>query len=164
MNKPWKEHLVEADFDLLVKSPGDPRLQNPNHSDDRVQELWSHIESCSACHARLTSHRSAQSDIVRMSTLDKLPPSQDCPESNCWMDVVSGALPAPQTAALLEHAALCRHCGPILKDAAALLSQETTLEEEQLLSQLESRGRDHNRELARTLGRSEERRVGKECA
>ena len=153
MNKPWKEHLVEADFDLLVKSPGDPRLQNPNHSDDRVQELWSHIESCSACHARLTSYRSAQSDIVRMSTLDKLPPSQDCPESNCWMDVVSGALPAPQTAALLEHAALCRHCGPILKDAAALLSQETTLEEEQLLSQLESRGRDHNRELARTLGR-----------
>lgn len=151
VNEPWKQHLTDADFDLLVGSPGEPGLES--RSDGPFQELWAHIENCAGCRSRLMSHRLAQSDISRMSTLDRLPPSEDCPDEDCWMDVVARVLPAPQTSALLEHAALCRHCGPILKDAAAFLSQETTLEEEELLSQLQSRRPGRNKELARKLAR-----------
>lgn len=154
MNQPWEQHLTEAEFDALVGFREDTGQGSSSRTDNRSRERWIHIDSCEDCRSKLMSHRTAQSDISRLSALDALPGGEDCPAAECWTAVVAKVLPASEAAARLEHAAQCRHCGPILKDAAALFFSETTAEEEQLLTELENRTSGRTKDLSRVLAAS----------
>jgi len=65
------------------------------------------------------------------------PRRPDCPkdEEVDWDDVAAGLWPELKARQLITHAALCDHCGPLLR-AAASLHSEPTPKEEKLLAEL----------------------------
>ena len=53
-----------------------------------------------------------------------------CPEESEWPLVAAGMKQGGQAEALLQHAAMCDHCGPLLHRYAADFAEELTAEEE----------------------------------
>jgi hypothetical protein len=75
------------------------------------------------------------------------PPGSDCPrdEDVDWQEVAAGLWPELKARQLIMHAALCDHCGPLLR-AAAAENADAGPEEEKLLAQLKTPARpDPNR-------------------
>jgi anti-sigma factor RsiW len=70
------------------------------------------------------------------------PPGADCPDDEDvdWDEVAVGLWPEFKAKQLILHAALCDHCGPLLR-AAAILHAEATPQEEKLLAQLKDPSR-----------------------
>jgi hypothetical protein len=63
------------------------------------------------------------------------PPGADCPRDADWFEVAFGLWPELRARQLIMHAALCDHCGPLLR-AATSVDDYATPEEEKLLAEL----------------------------
>ena len=70
------------------------------------------------------------------------PGRPDCPQDQDvdWYEVAAGLWPESKANQLILHAALCNHCGPLLR-AATSVDDEATPEEEKLLAELKSPSR-----------------------
>jgi CHAT domain-containing protein/tetratricopeptide (TPR) repeat protein len=67
------------------------------------------------------------------------------------LEVAAGLLPEAKTRELMKHAAQCGHCGPLLKNAAEALVDETTPSEEAWLASLRSARPEWQKNVAATL-------------
>jgi hypothetical protein len=67
-------------------------------------------------------------------------PGVDCPKDIEWQEVAAGLWPELKAKQLIMHAALCDHCGPLLR-AATSMDDDPTPEEEKLLSVLKAPSR-----------------------
>ncbi|MBB5059669.1 CHAT domain-containing protein [Granulicella aggregans] len=65
-------------------------------------------------------------------------PTPSCPAGTDWTAVAAGSLNPADAATVLEHAARCSHCGPLLKAAVEDFADELTPEEEEMLRSLPS--------------------------
>ena len=70
------------------------------------------------------------------------PPRTDCPkdEDVDWHEVAAGLWPELKAKQLIMHAALCDHCGPLLR-AATSVDADPTPQEEKLLAKLKAPSR-----------------------
>jgi CHAT domain-containing protein/Flp pilus assembly protein TadD len=83
-------------------------------------------------------HRQVQGEISRLRASNVAQPGAQCSRDIDWFQVAAGLLPESQTRELMLHAAQCGLCGPLLRNAAETLSDETTPNEEGLLAGLSS--------------------------
>jgi anti-sigma factor RsiW len=67
-------------------------------------------------------------------------PATDCPKDVDWYEVSVGLWPELKAKQLMMHAALCDHCGPLLR-AAARQNDDPTPQEEKLLAKLKAPSR-----------------------
>jgi anti-sigma factor RsiW len=69
-------------------------------------------------------------------------PGPDCPNDQDvdWHEVASGLWPELKATQLIKHAALCDHCGPLLR-AATSVDHDPTPQEEELLAELKAPSR-----------------------
>jgi len=65
------------------------------------------------------------------------PATTECPPDEAWFDLASG-IPREDLNFLLQHSAGCDHCGPLLRDALAVVSGDISSDEARLLSAQES--------------------------
>ena len=72
-----------------------------------------------------------------MAVSEAAPPGADCPkdEDVDWHEVAAGLWPELKATQLIMHAALCDHCGPLLR-AATSVDDDPTPQEEKLLAEL----------------------------
>jgi hypothetical protein len=70
------------------------------------------------------------------------PPGPYCSQDQDvdWYEVAAGLWPESKASQLIQHAALCDHCGPLLR-AATSVDDEPTPEEEKLLAELKAPSR-----------------------
>jgi len=70
------------------------------------------------------------------------PPGAECPKDKDadWHEVAAGLWPELKAKQLIMHAALCDHCGPLLR-AATSVDDDPTPEEEELLAELKAPSR-----------------------
>src|SRR5713101_5427771 len=71
----------------------------------------------------------------------KIPPvarGLECPEDGEWPMVAAGLREGGQAETLLRHAAICDHCGPLLRQVTSDFTGDVTAEEEAMLTRLES--------------------------
>jgi anti-sigma factor RsiW len=83
--------------------------------------------------------------VGRLSTVvisEAVSAGPDCPkdEDVNWHEVAAGLWPELQARKLIMHAALCDHCGPLLRSATSV-NDDPTSQEEKLLSQLKAPSR-----------------------
>jgi anti-sigma factor RsiW len=66
-----------------------------------------------------------------------------CPKDVDWPEVVAGLWPELKATQLMMHAALCDHCGPLLRVASSLsaVGDDATPQEEKLLAELKAPAR-----------------------
>src|SRR5262249_57068567 len=93
-----------------------------------------------ACSTKVAKYRQlakrASNDVVS----DVAPPGADCPKDVEWHEVAAGLWPELKAKQLIMHAAMCDHCGPLLR-AATSVDDDPTAEEEKLLAKLKAPSR-----------------------
>jgi CHAT domain-containing protein/tetratricopeptide (TPR) repeat protein len=151
--QPLQRHLEDDEIDALVSSFPD-RIRGPElQSDPRMDDAMRHLESCESCSRKVQMHRQLQGEITHLASPRALERSPDCPGGVDWLHVAAGLKTEAETLELMSHAAQCDHCGPLLRNASASLSDEATPEEELELAGLRSARQDWQREIARRLSR-----------
>lgn len=101
------------------------------------------MESCASCAGRLGKYR----QLVHQPAPELVPETgtreRNCPigENVDWHEVAAGLWPAGKASQLIMHAALCDHCGPLLRAATSVANDEPTPEEERFLAKLQAPSR-----------------------
>ena len=88
-----------------------------------------------------------------MAVSEAAPPGADCPkdEDVDWHEVAAGLWPELKAKQLIMHAALCDHCGPLLR-AATSVDDDPTPQEEKLLAELKAPSRPDAKPCNRLAG------------
>jgi hypothetical protein len=85
----------------------------------------------------VSKYRELVNRLSNVVVSEAAPPGADCPNDRDvdWHEVAAGLWPELKAKQLLMHAALCDHCGPLLR-AATSVDDDPTPEEEKLLAEL----------------------------
>jgi anti-sigma factor RsiW len=140
--RPFDKHLDSAELHALVSSVSQSGRELRVLSPDDVREAERHAGSCGDCSRKVSKYRQLvdwSSNCVVSKAASK---GADCPKDNDvdWHEVAAGLWPELKARQLIMHAALCDHCGPLLR-AATSVDDDPTPQEEKLLAQLKAPSR-----------------------
>jgi hypothetical protein len=139
MGRPFDKHIDNEELDALVsRSPeGGHQLHGP--SADAVREAERHVKSCRDCSGKVSKYRQLVNRSSNVVVAEAAPPGADCPNDRDvdWHEVATGLWPELKSKQLIMHAALCDHCGPLLR-AATYVDDDPTPQEEKLLAEMKA--------------------------
>ncbi len=143
------KHLTDAEIEELARACtadlGGPGM------DRHLAESECHSESCPDCSQKVRIQKDMQSAFKEQRAELERGLSRDCPKSVDWNAVVAGVIPEKKIEMLLDHAATCPRCGPSLKQAIEIMTDEATPEEEAELRNLQMNHPRWRAEMAQTL-------------
>ena len=136
MGRPFDKHIDNEELNALV-----PSSAQTEHglSPDAVLEAERHVESCANCRSKVSKYRQLVHQSSNVAGPEVTLPGADCPkdEDVDWHEVAAGLWPELKATQLIMHAALCDHCGPLLR-AATSVDDDPTPQEEKLLAELKA--------------------------
>ena len=139
MGRPIDKHIDNQELHALVPSRAEAIREAPSLSRDVVREAQLHVRSCLECGKKVWKYWLL---VNRMSIVvsGNAPPGPDCPKEDdvSWYELASGVWPEFKAAQLIKHAALCDHCGPLLR-AATRMEHFPTPGEEHLVDGLRAK-------------------------
>ncbi|HKD81923.1 MAG TPA: hypothetical protein VKH81_19675 [Candidatus Angelobacter sp.] len=120
---------------MALSAESGPEQHGP--APDAVREAERHVRSCPDCSGKVSKYRQLVNRSSNVVVSKVAPPGPDCPKDNDvdWHEVAAGLWPESKAKQLIMHAALCDHCGPLLR-AATSVDDDPTPEEEKLLAEL----------------------------
>jgi CHAT domain-containing protein/tetratricopeptide (TPR) repeat protein len=151
LTRPFDKHLDSDELDRLVSSQRTSVSDLRQLLEQSLRETRRHVESCPDCSQKLQMHKSVHSEILRMRAPNSSPLTPECIGDAEWLEVAAGLYPETKTRELMKHAAQCEHCGPLLKNAAEALVDETTPSEETWLASLPSTSQEWRKNMADIL-------------
>jgi len=151
LTRPFDKHLDCDELDKLFSLQSTSASDAGQLFDEYLREAERHVQSCADCSQKLHMYRSVHSEISRLRARDPSPPSAGCIGDAEWLGVAAGLYPEAKTRELMQHAAQCGHCGPLLKNAAEALVNETTPGEEAWLTSLRSAQPEWRKNMAAKL-------------
>jgi hypothetical protein len=142
LGRPFDKHIDDNELNALAAWPSEPGQERQGLGPDAVREAERHIESCADCSRKVSQYRQLVNRFPAVVVSEAVPPGPDCPKDSDvdWHEVAAGLWPELKATQLIMHAALCDHCGPLLR-AATSVDDDPTPEEEKLLAQLKSPSR-----------------------
>ena len=142
MGRPFDKHIDNEELDALVPSSPEAAQQLHGLSPDAVREAERHVESCGDCSGKVSKYRQLVNRFSNVVVSEAAPPGADCPNARdvSWHEVAAGLWPELKAKQLIMHAALCDHCGPLLR-AATSVDDDPTPEEEKLLAEMKAPSR-----------------------
>ena len=144
------EHLSDAQ----IEHYGDRTGAGPNQPDSD-QAMETHLSSCEACRARvLAFHRSRFGLMQGPNSTSPESATPDCPSEDTLRKLAVGLAAPADSAALMQHAAQCDHCGPILRAYTEDLSDELSAADQALLNQINSASASWQNKIARQMAQA----------
>ena len=142
MGSPFDRHIDVQELDALVPLISKTGEELNRLSPAAVREAERHLEACEACTRKVSEYRTLMNRLSNGVVSEAAPPGPDCPQDQDvdWYQVAAGLWPEPKANQLILHAALCNHCGPLLR-AATSVDDEPTPEEQKLLAELKAPSR-----------------------
>ena len=132
MRRRLDKHIDNEELHALVPSRSEAGHEEYGLSPEAIRECKNHVRSCPECSSKVRKY---------WLLVNPIPPSKpaspgiDCPEDVDWNEVAAGLWPELKATQLMMHAALCEHCGPLLR-AATRMEYDPTPQEERLLAEL----------------------------
>jgi len=119
LGRPWDKHLDNRELDALVPSSGETSREMGELSAAAVRDAQGHADSCAKCGGKVRTYRQLVNRLSTARVPKATPPGTDCPNLSGanWREVAAGMWPESRATQLIAHAALCVHCGPLLRDA-----------------------------------------------
>ena len=117
--RPFDKHLDSQELDSLV--PWSRGTEAELHfSTDALRAAASHAQFCTDCGGKLSKYRQFVNGLASTAVSEAASRGPDCPkdEDADWHEVAAGLWPEWKSKKLIMHAALCDHCGPLLRAAA----------------------------------------------
>ena len=141
MGRPSDKHIDNEELNALVPS-SETGQKLHGLSPDAVREAERHLQTCGDCSRKVSKYRQLVNQLSNVAVSEAAPPEVDCPEDRDvdWHEVAAGLWPELKATQLIMHAALCDHCGPLLR-AATSVDDDPTPQEEQLLAELKAPSR-----------------------
>jgi anti-sigma factor RsiW len=140
LGRPFDKHIDVEELNALVPSDAGQELLGPD-----VREAERHVQSCVECSRKVSLYRQLVTRSSNVVVSEVAAPGTACPQGRDvdWHEVAAGLWPELKAKQLIMHAALCDHCGPLLR-AATSMDDDPSSEEEKLLAQLKAPSRpDH---------------------
>jgi len=138
LGRPFDKHIDNEELNALVPSSSETGHELHGLSPDALTEAERHVESCWDCSRKLWKYRQLVNLFSNVLT-EAAPSGVDCPKDKDvdWHEVAAGLWPELKARQLIMHAALCDHCGPLLR-AATSMDDDATPQEEKLLAELKA--------------------------
>jgi hypothetical protein len=135
LERPYDRHIRNDELNALVPSLSETGHESPRLSPDVVREAELHVLACADCEAKVRKYKQLVNGASHAPVLEAAPPGDDCPKDNDveWYEVAAGLWPELKVRQLILHAALCDHCGPLLR-AATSVNHDLTPQEERVLA------------------------------
>jgi anti-sigma factor RsiW len=142
LGRPFDKHIDNEELDALVSPSPEGEQQLHGLSADAVREAERHVKSCRDCSGKVSKYRQLVNRSSNVVVSEAVPPGADCPNDRDvnWHEVAAGLGPELKAKQLIMHAALCDHCGPLLR-AATSVDDDPTPQEEKLLAELKTPSR-----------------------
>ena len=142
MRRPFDKHIDNNELDALAPSSSETGQELHGLSPDTVREAERHLQTCGDCSRKVSKYRQLVNQLSNVAVSEAAPPEVDCPEDSDvdWHEVAAGLWPELKATRLIMHAALCDHCGPLLR-AATSVDDDPTPQEEKLLAELKAPSR-----------------------
>jgi len=136
MGRPFDKHIDNEELDALVPTSSESGKDRHRLSPDAVRKAVSHVESCADCSCKVSKYRELMHRCSNVAGPAVPSLGADCPKDGDvdWHEVAAGLWPELKTTQLIMHAALCDHCGPLLRAAISL--DDPTPQEKELLAEL----------------------------
>jgi anti-sigma factor RsiW len=149
LGRPLDRHLENAELNALVPSGDDTAPQGGREpgglSGYALLEAERHVASCPDCSHKVSQYRQLVQQLSHAVVLRAAPRTTACPKDNDvdWHEVAAGLWPELRATQLIMHAALCDHCGPLLRAATSAITSndEPTPQEAKLLADLKTPSR-----------------------
>jgi anti-sigma factor RsiW len=137
----FDEHISSEELNALVPSAVESGQGPHGLSPNAVREVERHVRSCNDCRTKVSKYRQLVNGFPNVAAPEAPPPGADCPKAEDvdWHEVAAGLWPELKARQLIMHAALCDHCGPMLR--AATSDPAPTPQEERLLADLKAPSR-----------------------
>jgi len=139
LERSFDKHIDNDELNALVPWSAATGQELHGLSPEAVHEAERHAQSCVDCSKKVAKYRQIVGGLSNVAVSGAAPPGADCPKGIDWFDVASG-LPELKARQLIMHAALCDHCGPLLR-AATSVDDDPTPQEEKLLAELKAPSR-----------------------
>ena len=140
MGRPFDKHIDNQELDALVRSSSRSGQDLNRLSPSAIREAEGHVASCGDCSRKVSEYRRLMdrcaNEVISRTARTDCPKGEDVD----WHEVASGLWPELKATQLIMHAALCDHCGPLLR-AAASVDNDPAPREERLLAELKSPSR-----------------------
>ena len=142
MGRPFDKHINNEELNALVPSSSETGQELHRLSADAVYEAERHVRSCVDCGRKVSKYRQLVNRVPNGVVSESAPPGADCPKDQDvdWHEVAAGLWPELKATQLIMHAALCDHCGPLLR-AATSVNDDPAPQEEKLLAELKAPSR-----------------------
>jgi hypothetical protein len=142
VRRPFDKHIDTQELNALVAGSSEPGPELHGLSSDAVRQAERHVKACRECSGKVSKYRQFVNRLSNVAVSEVAPPGVDCPKDKDvdWHEVAAGLWPELKAKQLIMHAALCDHCGPMLR-AATSVDDDPTPEEEELLAELEAPSR-----------------------
>lgn len=137
MGRPFDKHIDTQELNALVPGSVETGPEPHGLSPDAVRDAERHVKSCRDCSGKVSKYRELVNRSANVAVSEVAPPGADCPKDIDWHEVAAGLWPELKAKQLIMHAALCDHCGPLLR-AATSVDDVATPEEEKLLAELKA--------------------------
>jgi len=140
LGRPADRHIDNKELNALLSPSLEGEQQLHGLSADAVREAERHVESCGNCGRKVSKYRQLVNRSSNVVVSEAAPPGAGCPKNVDWHEVAAGLWPEAKAKKLIMHAALCDHCGPLLR-AATSVDDDPTPQEERLLAELRAPSR-----------------------
>jgi CHAT domain-containing protein/tetratricopeptide (TPR) repeat protein len=97
-----------------------------------------HLVTCEKCQRLVSMHKNWDRFLHDVAEERATEATAGCPLDSELLELAAGIVPDREAEKLLTHVTQCSHCGPLLRQATAVFSEELSAEEQHLLKDLES--------------------------
>lgn len=131
MGRPLDRHIDNQELSALASFSAETGHELHGISPGAIRAAERHVRSCVACRAKVSKYRQLVNRFSNVAEPEAAPPGSDCPKDNDvdWHEVAAGLWPELKARQLILHAALCGHCGPLLRAAASVATDPAPQEE-----------------------------------
>jgi hypothetical protein len=112
-------HINEKELNALVPSRYEAGSELESVASECVTVAERHVASCQECRSKVQEYSFLINDLP-IALAKAMPRGIECPEDVDWKDVAAGHWPELKAKRLMMHAALCEHCGPLLRAATRM--------------------------------------------
>jgi hypothetical protein len=144
------KHIDNQELDALVPSWRETGREPSGLSQDTINEAARHVGSCTDCSGKVSKYRRLVNRKSSEKGSQAVLPETDCPKEADvdWREVAAGLWPEWKARQLIMHAALCAHCGPLLRAATSALDHSIPDKQDFLAAPKASSWSDSNPALA----------------
>ena len=134
--------------ELLQPTTGD----RPNQAGNQgfLEDALRHLEDCATCQTRMRKHEQLIESLTLLKPTTSGTEGSTCPRDDVWLEIAAGIV-NQDSEDCVKHATECDRCGPLLRQAVAVVAEDANSEEEATVAGLDSSTPQWQKRLAKRV-------------